>query len=712
MVTNTYNPRDFGGDAEVELIRKFRIQRDDAFRFFFNAIRPRLDRSYKLYIGWNGDRAREIKSWQANIFVPYVHGVIETLMPRIIDARPEFTVQGRNADDQLKADKLQDLSDYIWEISGMDDTSEMITRAALVYGTGFMQASWKKDVRELKFLKNKELGGKKKLKYEKREQVFYDAPFCEWVDNYNLWYDWHNIPNKSKQYWFKRLVLTGAEIQRRYPLADKVRLAVALATHAHDLNDYGTIRYETKLAYDRIGKGADYRVSSPYGARWSSVYNQINDPALRMHEVFEWWRPFDDSYAVMVNDIPVLEDAVIPIPFDFKEAPFIDVPYLKLPGEFEGVGLPMLLENPQVMLNMVKNQRLDATTLSIHKMWIVNPLANIDKKELVTRPFGIIYSTDPNGVREVQFSDIKASAYKEEDLLKADMRYASGVDDFSMGAGGQAGSATEVRHLRESTLERVRLFINHLGDSYAQLLRYWLVMYKQFFTNSMTIRIIGEDGREKFPLIEKEDLRGEFDFKASVKPSIAGKNDIDKKQGMDLFQLLINMPFVDPRKLTSKILSSFSWSLDSVSKEEEPQGMPGMEPGAPGGLPPGADPSMAGLPPMAPPPGPSKVPLPMVQSGGEVSPSVIKQAIAMLGKSAQPEAAAAQSPFTQAALPINLLKSTGLPPTAKGVPATNPRGLSRAPGAKVNTNVNTSGRGGNVAGATELTRASSLQRKK
>ncbi len=630
-------------------------------------------------------------------------------MPRIIDARPEFTVQGRNADDQMKADKLQNLSDYTWEVAGMDDVSEMVTRSALLYGTGFMQASWKKDVRELKFLKNKDLGGKKKLKYEKKEQVFYDAPFCEWVDNYNLWYDWHNIPNKSKQYWFKRLVLTGAEVQRRYPLADKTRLAVALATHAHDLNDYGTIRYETKLAYDRIGKGADYRVSSPYGARWSSVYNQINDPALRMHEVFEWWRPFDDSYSVMVNDIPVLEDASIPIPFDFKEAPFIDVPYLKLPGEFEGVGLPMLLENPQVMLNMVKNQRLDATTLSIHKMWIVNPLANIDKKELVTRPFGIIYSTDPNGVREVQFSDIKASAYKEEDLLKADMRYASGVDDFSMGAGGTAGSATEVRHLRESTLERVRLFINHLGDSYAQLLRYWLVMYKQFFTASMTIRVIGEDGREQFPLIEKDDLRGEFDFKASVKPSIAGKNDIDKKQGMDLFQLLINMPFVDPRKLTSKILSSFSWSLDSVSKDEEPMGgmPPGMDPamaGAqPGATPPGMGQAMPGLPPMAPPPGPTKMNLPMTQSSGEVSPSVIKQAIAMLGKGA-----AEPSPFAQAALPINLLQSKGLPPTARGVPATNPRGANRT--GKVNTQINTSGRGGNVGGAMDLKKAASINK--
>ena len=45
------------------------------------------------------------------------------------------------------------------------------------------------------------------------------------------------------------------------------------------------------------------------------------------------------------------------------------------------------------------------------------------------------------------------------------------------GVGGAAGSATEVRHLRESTLERVRMFVNHLGDAYATMMRYWMSMF-------------------------------------------------------------------------------------------------------------------------------------------------------------------------------------------------------------------------------------------
>jgi len=675
--SKTYRPEDFS-NKETEMMRLFRLQLDDAKLYFTNCIKPQLDRSYKLYMAYNGDRSRELRAlgqtWRSNIFVPYVNAVIETLMPRILDARPEFTVQGRNEDDQLKSQKVQNLGEYAWELAGMDSVSEMITRSSLMFGTGFMQVGWKKDVRTHKFLQTKNIVNKK-YEWKEKEQVFYDAPFAEHVDNYSLWYDWHNIPRQSKQYWFKRLLLTEPEIRRRYPMAEKKRLEMAFASGRGDLLDYASIRSEVKKTHQGINKGDD-TIFSNQGIT-SQIYTASEDSKLKMYEVFEWWRPFDDEYAVMVSEVPILRGGSMPNPYDFKEAPFIDVPYLKLPNEFEGVGLPILLENPQIMLNMVKNQRLDAMTLNIHKMWIVNPLANIDKKELVTRPFGIIYSPDPQGVREVQFSDIKASAYREEELLKGDMRYASGVDDFSMGVGGGGStSATEIRHLRESTLERVRLFVNHLGDAYAMMLRYWITMYRQFYSKSMTIRIVGEDGNELFPLIEKDDLMGMFDYKASVIPSIAGKNDIDKKQGMDLFQLLVSLPFVDPRKLTSKVLQSWSWNLDSIAKPEEPQQpMLGEMPGGQQGVPPEV---MGMLPPGAPQEASTEL-LPGGISSGKIPADVVKQAVALLGN---------RSGFSEAAAPINLLNSGSLPPTAPkigGGATTNPRGLNRT--GKVNTNI-------------------------
>lgn len=691
MPIETYNPSNFG-PKEVELRNIFMLQMVDARNYFYNMIRPRLDRAYKLYIAYNGDRQREIKNWQSNIFVPYIHSVVETMMPRILDARPDFSVQARREDDQQKTEKQQQLLDYTWEISKMDGVAEDVVRSSLIYGTGYMQVSWKKDVRTHKFLTSKDINSKK-YKYVEKERTFYDAPYCEWVDNYSLWYDWHNTPRQEKQYWFKRMVLTEPDIRRRYPMADEKRLQMAFQGVGGDLADYASVRNLVKSNHEFIIKGIAPVTS--YRGIGDDKYNVYGDQRLRMYETFEWYRPFDDAYNVMVGSsyVPILKGATIPIPYDFKEAPFIEVPYLRLPYEFEGWGLPMILENPQLMLNMIKNQRLDAAVLSIHKMWIVNPLANINKEELVTRPFGIIYSIDPNGVREVQFSDIKSSAYQEEELLKQDMRYASGVDDFSMGGGSGGSSATEVRHLRESTLERVRLFVNHLGDGFSDLMRYWMDMYRQFSTEPMTIRVIGESGQPIFPLIEKDDLEGKFDYRATVLPSISGQQDIKKKQDMDLFQLLINMPFIDPKKLTKKILADWEWDMDSVSMEQDMQ-QPAPQDGSQPGMP---VESMAPSVPL------EAQPVDMTQMGGgstlAIPPDVLRGALAILNKGSAQQmgaTAAGSSPFSQLSSPVNIQGSN--PPTAPKLPVksagggpgpagktTNPRGHNRT--GRVNTNI-------------------------
>ena len=719
----TYSARDFG-KKEEDLLRNFRLQLEDARKYFIEVRKPRLDRAYKLYIAYGGDRQKEIKKWQSNVQIPYIQSAVETMVPRIIDARPEFKAVGRNRDDQAKAEKQQELMNYHWERAGMDVTNEDFVRNTIINGTGFMQVSWKKDVRTLKFLDTKNISSKK-YSWVKKEKVFFDGPMCEWVDNYSLWYDWHNIAREDKQYWFKRLILTKEEIKRRYPMADKRRLELAFNSSSGVLTDYASIRQRVRTINEGTTKSSIASGLSSEGG--AGRYGNIQNNSLKMYEVFEWWRPFEDSYAVMVGGsyVPIFKGGAMPIPMDFKESPFIEATYLKIPGEFEGYGLPLILESPQVMLNLVKNQRLDAATLSIHKMWVVNPLANINKDELVTRPFGIIYSIDPEGVREIQFSDIKPSAYKEEELLKNDMQYASGVDDFSQGIGsGGSSSATEVRHLRESTLERVRMFINHLGSAYATVFRYWMDMSRQLFTKEMTIRIIGKDGQPDFPLIQKDDLSGYYDYKAEVLPSIAGQDEVKKKQDMDLYQLLINLPFVDPQKVTSKILADWDWTIDDVIKSKDtmdqeaklpqigPDGKPLMPMASANGTPVSMSLAPVASAPMASTPSASN------GAGGPgfqnlVPKSFLNNVIKHLRKVGE---TSDKSDYSQFSNPVNLLATSGVPPTVSDIPkgdksiVPNIAGHNRNIGGRVDTNVpsnRTTSMESNI-----LNRVLSLQQKK
>jgi hypothetical protein len=452
-----------------------------------------------------------------------------------------------------------------------------------------------------------------------------------------------------------------------------------------DITDYANVRMETKSVDDQAvrqvqghgGTGSKFLGYS--GSKKTEImyrFQGSKDPEMRFYEVRECYEPFKDQFYVMVNKVPILEDGFMPNPYNHKESPFIDVPFVRLPFEFEGMGYPLLLEQPQLMINMVKNQRLDAATMNIHKMWIVNPLAGIKKEQLIVRPFGIIWSSDPNGVREVEFSDIKESAYREEDALKQDIRSASGVDDFSMGSGGDlsGGGATAVRHLRESTLERVRLFVNHLGSAYSKVMRHWMSMYNQFMTDKMIIRITDSNGEDIFPLIEKDDLMGLFDYKASVLPSIAGQGDIEKKQNMDLFQLLIQMPFIDQEKLTARTIHPWGWSLNSLKAAQDPmqgmgpEGMPGQEPQQPPGAPEELD-------------------------------AVAQNAINLLGG---PEET--PNPFQELGAPVDLMEG-GMPPTAPGIQGGGALNMGGSP----NTNIPT-GRGATDQGSKIATQALNIQK--
>jgi len=77
--------------------------------------------------------------------------------------------------------------------------------------------------------------------------------------------------------------------------------------------------------------------------------------------------------------------------------------------------------------------------------------------------------------------------------------------------------------------------------------------------------------------------------------------------------------------------------------------------------------------------------LPGKMGGGQIPADVAQAALAMLGDGSGQQAGGA-SPFAEAGLPIDLLQG-GTPPTPKGLPTTNPRGLNRGGG--VNTNIPT-----------------------
>jgi hypothetical protein len=176
---------------------------------------------------------------------------------------------------------------------------------------------------------------------------------------------------------------------------------------------------------------------------------------------------------------------------------------------------------------------------------------------------------------------------------------------------------------------------------------------------------------------------------------------------MDLFQLLISLPFVDQRKLTSKVLTDWGWSLDSIAQSQDAQaaqgqGAPPQDPNAAaggqppqGGQPQQSGPDLSALMAQAgggqgQPSAQESTPMPQTQ---HIDPSVVQQALSMMRQPTPQGPGADSTGFSGASSPMDILGAQpGTAPTAglgaaptHGKTGPNQRGHNR--GGKVNTTV-------------------------
>jgi hypothetical protein len=534
--------------ADQEIRDLFLARKRDAYNYFITCLKPRYDRAYKLYMAYGGDRRKEIEPWMSNVTVPYVNATVETLVPRILDSRPDLGLVGRNEKSKTRAAAAVGALEWNWERNMTDDVMEEWVRASLIYGIAWLYSWWEASP-----------FGKK-----------YDYVGTEAIDNYNFWYDWRTVKHERKLFKMRRRVESSVDVMERLKRAgiDPADILFAINNpYERDLTDFGRIRYEIRAVHDKLTRFDANRGFSFAGATADGDILSKNT----FCETFDFWYPLENKRGTALNG-HVLEYG--DIPYNELKDPFFDLAYLRPPFEYEGWGLPLLLESPQLTLNTIKNLRIDANIMSINKMYVVSPNAGIKREQLVTRPFGIIWSPNPDAVKELSFSQAPESAYREEELLKQDMRFASGVDDASMGVGGDSGSATESRHLRESTLERVRLFINHMGSSLTRMQKGWMSLLGQYLSAEVMVRVTDERGIKTDQIVTRDDIIGEYDYKSTVNPSSMGKDEVERKQRMEAFQVLAPYAqggLLDMDKLVAFMFQPWKYPLDKLRPDAQEQ---------------------------------------------------------------------------------------------------------------------------------------------
>lgn len=579
--------------ATTKQLQKYNSEYDEAKKNFVYYFKPEFDRGYKLFSSYNGDRAAELdltndgEIWQSNVFIPQVFAYIKTFLQKTVGITPDFKLEGKNNE------ALKDLILWLWEVGMSDDLIDYFLQV-FICGTTIGKDFLKK---ETKKKRKKEIGIVEKIKkliFKTETSKITFRPDFDPVDIYNF-YPHPRMKKMSDPFpVFHRYVLTLDEMKAQYPDVPSSKWTQfvdkdgVVTKSGGDTTDYAYVRKEVLIQL-RKSLRETTKASSPIEG---NPNNPVQMPTTdeKLFEVVERWT--DDMMTVFLTmDGTPIEIKDGENPYDHQEKPYSRTGFFPRAFSFYWLGIPKLVDHLQELLNSVTNQRVDAITMKIHSMIAAAPVALPGYKQstISIRPLGILWTNDPNSVRELKFGDVNSSAFIEPDHIKEAMRIAVGIDEYTTTAGAdKRQTATVASFMREATLEGVKLFLIMLRGSYITHFEHWICMVKQFWTTKgvMPDKAVAILMRHGLITPETENIEGLFDDEYEISlestSALASSSELKKAKDLELWDLIKEVDqIVDSEtgtvysvkkfKVLMKLFEDYGWEPDNYISEIKQQ---------------------------------------------------------------------------------------------------------------------------------------------
>ena len=466
-----YKPSD-----KIKEIRKQVYKRYAEMKNGRGDLEAQWDRWEKQYEAWRP--VRNADDWQSNITPPFTTAIVEKALAEIVDQTIQPKIVARGPEDKPRAQVLTYIKDYTWEIGDGDLELYASLKQALILGKTIWQEDFWQDKREVKVLKKFDLEKGIEEYVEKEVDDFNDI-YGETVNLRNFYLD----P-------MARTVNRG-----RYKANDCIRRYIMNIDTLRETFQGPIWNPLDAVKYVKAGGDLNYYqfYKPPEGI---DKDNEV--------EVLIYWGRRPDKMIVMVNDV-VIRDG--PNPYNHKQLPFAegsDVPRLH---KFWARGEPELLQSIQDELTTLRRMRIDRQHMDIWKMFLVSNRETLDEEEAIVAPSRFLYVDDPkNSIVPLEYRDINASAYREEELLKQDGREVTGVESPQ-----PAGTATEAAIFKESTMKALRTKIWLLSrELLTGIIRLRVPNIVQFYSTPRVEKIVGEEKMAKYRTIRTTDMALEF----------------------------------------------------------------------------------------------------------------------------------------------------------------------------------------------------------
>jgi hypothetical protein len=353
-------------------------------------------------------------------------------------------------------------------------------------------------------------------------ETVYDDPDVAVIDLFDFFIDPYASDIENARFCGHREYMTRSELESRAETAD------------------WKISFDDLSPESVIDNGAARRLSEEgRSPEISSAYSYSDSGAKGLYLVHHYWE--DNRYAVIINKKQLVFDGENP--FWHGKKPYDSCRYVALKGEFYGIGVADILSSLQDELNTTRNQRIDYNSMAMRRMWKVRNGSGLTARDLIWRQNGIIPVNELDDVTEIQVQPLPASAFANEEVIKADMRDATGCHDILMGLSRVDETATTTMTKDNNASIRFKTVISAMErDLLIPLAEKIISLDRQFMSGEKFARLADDDGGEAVS-VSPDDLEGDFDLLyvgTSMEP-MANK-ELNKGRLMQALNVITNDP--------------------------------------------------------------------------------------------------------------------------------------------------------------------------
>lgn len=522
--------------------------------------RERCDHFYGLYRAYSGlrsslrgvtdrrdrdDRVRGTRStFGADLHIPYIFSVIETVVPRVLSNDPKVLILPREGAAEDSSYNMKCVVDTQQSAMNYAVRLQKTAKSGLMYGLGVQKLRWRFEERQSMSLVRRpiRMPGQPEWRPKIGRQVRWDDPWVEGIDPRDFFWE----PTAGD------LDSCGWAIHRSWREPDYV-VSMLRSGQWTGLDP---------AKVDQIGPSSPDAFSSTWSERMRAQgFSGFDTRGQQLHEVWEF-HDGEQVITVLDGQVPVVSG---PNPYWHGELPFSVYRPSILEGEMIGVGMVEVMEHLQREMDTLRSQRRDNATVVLQQPFAYQD-GLVEASDLRLGPAQAIPTlADPREViMPIKFGDIPNSGYQEELAIKADIERVTGIDDSSQGVGGGDQTATGVQLVQAAANVRTQNMTKLLASEVIKRTgRQWVALNQQRIVNARDVRVpyTPEPGEEPTRMwawkrMGPAELAGQMAFEVDG-GALPPENVPQMRQDANLKVMVMGSPLgqmLDPRKMAESIL--------------------------------------------------------------------------------------------------------------------------------------------------------------